>query len=329
MLGSGLASTLGLAVFCVVLASVGFSIVCSGCGCLGHLWLYLNVFVFIRHWQFGRSTVLPCCISSCFFLCLLFLLLIYLRSVCINQFQIHTLVYNVVLYIFHNLESTRMHVASQAFLYLILYYVLFGGTGGMERWWRRRHRTEALDGTVWLLEEDEEGVLLLPALACGVLAEAKRRQQAAEGTASSSGREGTGGARDTASGREGTTSQQPQQQPIPQQQPPRQRIIYCHGPLNPLPTPQQRQLPQQPPQPKRMPDHNHNNRQKRRAQEYGRSREGAGGGVLRGVCSEEEEEEQEEEDKVEDYSYEDDKKVEQDESLMKTRKRKITVMRIM
>ena len=78
-----------------------------------------------------------------------------------------------------------------------------------------------------------------------------------------------------------------------------------------------------------MPDHNHNNRRKMRAQEYGRSREGAGGGVLRGVCSEEEEEEQEEEDKVEDYSYEDDKKVEQDESLMKTRKRKITVMRIM
>ena len=68
-----------------------------------------------------------------------------------------------------------------------------------------------------------------------------------------------------------------------------------------------------------------------RAQEYGRSREGAGGGVLRGVCSgeEEEEEEQKEEDKVEDYSYDDDKKVEQDESLMKTRKRKITVMRIM
>ena len=130
MLGSGLASTLGLAVFCVVLASVGFSIVCSGCGCLGHLWLYLNVFVFIRHWQFGRSTVLPCCISLCFFLCFFFLLPIYLRSVCINQFQIHTLVYNVVLYIFHNLESTRMHVASQAFLSDIVLRVI---------WRRRRH----------------------------------------------------------------------------------------------------------------------------------------------------------------------------------------------
>ena len=214
--------------------------------------------------------------------------------------------------------------------YLILYCVLFGGAGGMGRWWRRWHRIDAPDGTVWWLEEDEEGGLLLPscgALACGVWAEAKRRKQAAEGTASSSGGEGTGGARDTASGREGTTSQQPQQQPIPQQQQPRHGIIYCHGPLNPLPNPQQRQLPQQPPQPKRMPDHNHNNRRKRRAQEYGRSRDGAGGGVLRGVCSEEEE--QEEEDEVEDYSYEDDKEVEQDESLMKTRKGKITVMRIM